>query len=192
MNSIIDYKQCPKCGSKNSVKIIYGFPDNEAFEKAQAGKIKLGGCILFEGNPEYYCRDCEYEWSREKAIDAAYRKIKRIKASVGGYLGGYYHVDIDLTTGKVSWIYLDKGKENTIHKAISSTVLKRFIDELKSVNLLNWKSKYVETGVCDGTHWRVEIIRNGRNIRKYGDNKFPEKWDIFCSIIMKLINKQFR
>lgn len=60
------------------------------------------------------------------------------------------------------------------------------------MNFLNWKSKYIEPGVCDGTHWRVEIIRNGRNVRKYGDNKFPEEWDIFYSSIKKLVNKQFR
>lgn len=70
------------------MKIIYGLPDYEAFERAQAGKIKLGGCIICEGNPEYYCKDCGYEWNREQAIDAAYRKITGIKASVGGYLGG--------------------------------------------------------------------------------------------------------
>ena len=174
------------------MKIIYGYPDYETFEKAQTGKNKPGGCIHFEGNPEYYCKDCEYEWNREQAIDAAYRKIKGIKASVGGYFGGYYHVDIDLTTGKVTWIYRDKGKENTNQKTISSTKLKRFIDELKSVKLLNWKSKYIEPGVCDGTQWGVEIERNGRNIRKYGDNKFPEEWAVFCSIIKSLVNKEFR
>ncbi|MDD2586509.1 MAG: hypothetical protein PHT79_10185 [Syntrophomonadaceae bacterium] len=45
------------------------------------------------------------------------------------------------------------------------------------MDVLNWKSKYVEPGICDGTQWSVEIVRDERNIKKYGDNKFPDEWD---------------
>ena len=55
----IDYRQCPKCGSKNSVKFVYGMPSYELFEEAQAGKVKLGGCVITEDNPDYCCKDCE-------------------------------------------------------------------------------------------------------------------------------------
>ena len=75
----INYKQCPKCGSKNSIEIIYGIPVPELFQEAEAGKVKLGDCCIFEGNPDYFCKGCEYEWNREQAIDSAYRKIKTIK-----------------------------------------------------------------------------------------------------------------
>jgi len=73
----INYKQCPKCGSKNSVKIVYGMPSHELFQEAEAGKVKLGGCCIIEGGPEYFCKDCENEWNKEQAIDAAYGKIKK-------------------------------------------------------------------------------------------------------------------
>ncbi|MBL4933201.1 hypothetical protein [Clostridium paridis] len=63
------YKQCPKCGSKNTLKIIYGFPSHELLLEVEAGEVKLGGCCIFEGNPEYYCKDCKCEWSREQAIE---------------------------------------------------------------------------------------------------------------------------
>lgn len=85
----INYKRCPKCGSKNTIKILYGMPTKEVFQKAEAGEIKLGGCRKIVGGPEYYCKDCESEWNKEQAVDAAYHKIKGLKASVGGYFEGY-------------------------------------------------------------------------------------------------------
>ena len=81
----IIYKRCTKCGSMNSAKIALGLPNYELFQEPLAGKV----------NPEYFCNDCGYEWNREQAIDEAYGKIKTIKASVGGYFGGYYDVTVD-------------------------------------------------------------------------------------------------
>jgi len=62
---------------------------------------------------------------------------------------------------------------------------------LKMLNLLNWKSKYIEPGICDGTQWSLEIIKSGRNIKKYGDNKFPDEWDEFCRLIKRISGKNF-
>jgi predicted nucleic-acid-binding Zn-ribbon protein len=36
----VNYKKCPKCGSKNSVKIVYGMPGFELFQEAEAGILK--------------------------------------------------------------------------------------------------------------------------------------------------------
>ena len=48
---------CPKCGSENVVKIMYGLPISEAFEAVERGKYVLGGCCVMEENRE--CRDCK-------------------------------------------------------------------------------------------------------------------------------------
>ena len=39
----INYKACPKCGNKNGLKILYGMPVHEDFERAEKGEIWLGG-----------------------------------------------------------------------------------------------------------------------------------------------------
>ncbi len=36
------------------------------------GKIKLGGCLVVEKNPDYHCNDCKYEWQRGKSNDGQY------------------------------------------------------------------------------------------------------------------------
>ena len=187
----IYYKQCPKCGTKNTVKILYGMPTQEAFQKAEAGEIKLGGCSITESDPEYYCKDCQNEWSREQAINTAYAQIKGIKATVGGFFDGFYKADINLTNLQISWSHSLGGEVESIQKTISPATANHFIEELKMLNLLNWKAKYIEPFVLDGTQWRVEIIREGRNISKHGDNKYPEEWGMFCKLIGKFTGKSF-
>jgi hypothetical protein len=187
----INYKQCPKCGSKNTMKIFYGMPTHEAFQKAEAGEIKLGGCCVIVGGPEYYCKDCENQWNKEQAVNAEYAKIKGLKASVGGYFGGYYNVEVNLTNLQASWSHWVGEEEETIQKSIKSATAKKFIEELKMLNLINWKAKYIEPDVLDGTHWSVEIIRDDRNLKKYGDNQFPNEWDKFCKFIKKLTGEKF-
>jgi len=187
----INYKLCPKCGLKNSLKIIYGMPSYELFKESEVEKVKLGGCCIMEGGSEYFCKDCEHEWNREQAIDSAYSKIKAIKASVGGYFGGYYNATIDLVNCETTWKFNEGGLEETSTKSIQTGTAEKFIEQLKMVDLLNWKSKYIEPGVCDGTQWNVEIITNKRTIRKHGDNKFPEEWDLFCKLIAKTTGKKF-
>lgn len=187
----ITYKKCLKCGSKNSVNIVYGMPSYELSQEAKVGKVKLGGCMLSFGDPEYFCKDCEHEWNREQAIDQAYRKIITIKASVGGYFGGYYEVIINLTNLETTWTFNEGGTEKTSKKTIHVSTAQAFIEGLKMINLLNWKAKYVETGVCDGTQWSVEILTDMRTIKKYGDNQFPEEWEFFCRLIRRTTNRKF-
>lgn len=188
----INYKKCPKCGSENVIPIAYGMPGPELFKKAEAGKVKLGGCCIEENSPEYYCNDCVYEWNKKEVIDNEYSKINGIKASVGGFSRGYNKVTIDLTGLNVEWIIYGGGMEEVTHqKSIDVQAAESFIDQLKSVKLLNWKQKYESPGILDGTQWEVEIIREGRNNVKSGDNAFPDHWDAFCSIISEIVGREF-
>ena len=188
----INYKKCPKCASTNTVKIIYGYPSHELFMEAASGKVQLGGCWIIKGAPEYFCSECKNEWNREQAIEVAYSKIKLIKASVGGFFGGYYNVVIDLENLETAWNYLGAGiEEETIQKSIRVTTANKFIEGLKIVKLLNWKARYIEPEICDGTQWSIEIITDDRKISKHGDNKFPEEWDIFCKLIRDITKRAF-
>ena len=49
---------CPKCGSTNSIPIVYGKPSNEGLEKARRGEIVLGGCIITPNCPKHQCKEC--------------------------------------------------------------------------------------------------------------------------------------
>ena len=34
-------------------------------EKYYKGEIKLGGCMVAEGDPDYHCKKCTYEWNKD-------------------------------------------------------------------------------------------------------------------------------
>lgn len=188
----VNYKICPKCGSKNAIRIVYGEPTLETCLQAEAGKVKLGGCCLRHWGPAYFCKDCEYEWGREEAIEAAYDKIKMIKASVGGFYGGYYDVEIDLENFKTVWSHWGGGhEEETVRKTIRRPTADKLKEQLRSMNLLNWKAKYEEPGVCDGTHWSLKIVTSAKTIRKHGNNKFPGEWEQFCKLMSETTKKRF-
>ena len=56
--------KCPKCGSKNIAKYMYGLPvfSDELLKEIDNGKIKLGGCVIMEDAPKYHCNDCEEDF----------------------------------------------------------------------------------------------------------------------------------
>ncbi|MGM8213423.1 hypothetical protein ACLIBH_11665 [Virgibacillus sp. W0430] len=185
----ITYKKCFTCGSLDVAKIVYGSPTVEAFKEQEEGKIKLGGCMISEESPQYHCNECETEWTVDEAIDAAYNEIVGLRASVGGFFGGYYDVTIHFQAKLLVWKY--SLESEPIEKELSEASIKHFIDRLKRLELLNWKSRYEDPNVLDGTQWKVEIIREKRNLRRSGSNKFPDEWKSFCALIQEITGLTF-
>lgn len=56
--------KCSYCGSENVVEIVYGYPVNEVFEEAEAGKVIIGGCCFAPSSPNRVCKDCKKEWKQ--------------------------------------------------------------------------------------------------------------------------------
>ncbi len=54
--------ECPGCHSRRVVPVAYGLPGDELMRAAQAGRIKLGGCVVWEDAPNWHCRACAHEW----------------------------------------------------------------------------------------------------------------------------------
>ncbi len=45
---------CDHCGTQ-VVPIVYGFPAPDAFEDVEAGRIVLGGCMMYPLAPDFAC-----------------------------------------------------------------------------------------------------------------------------------------
>jgi len=52
---------CPTCGTR-MIPILYGLPSPEMRESVERGEIKLGGCVVSGGDPEWWCPQCEEPW----------------------------------------------------------------------------------------------------------------------------------
>ena len=47
---------CPQGHNDEVVKILYGYPTKKAMKEAEKGLIYLGGCIISDCDPKYYCK----------------------------------------------------------------------------------------------------------------------------------------
>ncbi len=55
-----DQRICPRCGAAiQPVPVLYGYPTHEAFEAAERGEIRLGGCVVGDESPDYACPTCD-------------------------------------------------------------------------------------------------------------------------------------
>jgi len=190
MGMTINYKICPQYGSKNTLRIIYGYPSYELFEEAEQGKVMLGGCCITDDSPEFACKDCNKEWNRKEVVEISYENITKIKTFVGGYFGPNYNVELDFLDLKVFWAE-GFNEEIQFVKNITHTEAKDFVSRLKLTNLLNWKRKYVDIDILDGTQWSIDIETDKRKIHLYGSNNFPKTWAMFCSLIEDFTGKPF-
>ena len=54
--------KCERCGSVNTIPIIYGYPSRDTMDAflaaSRRGEIRMGGCCVSEGMPTYHCKDC--------------------------------------------------------------------------------------------------------------------------------------
>ena len=57
-----DPVECPRCRQMAGVVIVYGMPSGALFEAAGRDQLALGGCVIFEDQPDYRCLKCGHEW----------------------------------------------------------------------------------------------------------------------------------
>lgn len=64
---------CPKCDSKHTLAITYGYPTRAAISKTKKGEVYWGGCCIADEN--FHCNSCGHDFvgkvsSREIEIKA--------------------------------------------------------------------------------------------------------------------------
>ncbi len=63
--------KCPRCSSRDTVKIVYGAVTPRSKLQAAAGQIRLGGAPSDPERPNRHCRTCANEW--ETALSRSMR-----------------------------------------------------------------------------------------------------------------------
>ena len=54
-----DIKPSRRGCDHNWIPIMYGYPSPAMCDRANAGEIKIGGCIIRDTNPTLFCTKCE-------------------------------------------------------------------------------------------------------------------------------------
>ncbi len=53
---------CPKGHSNDLIPIVYGLPGKKLVKQSENGKVKLGGCIVTDCDPKWYCKNHQIEF----------------------------------------------------------------------------------------------------------------------------------
>ena len=201
--------KCPYCGSKNTARYIYGYPlyDEKMQRKLNDGKWVLGGCCIssveIDGRqvdtmPGRKCNDCKKDFASAPILYTPkmnqaedYRDIvTSIKFSVGGFFGGYTEVTIRKNEKGASvkvqktLDYEDLPDPRQITREKWNTILNTLYCE---IYLHEWKKKYVDLSVLDGTQWSLDINLTNKRVRHYyGSNDYPPYWSELKKIFKKL------
>ena len=56
---------CPRCGARETLPMMWGYPIVPVGDAAERGEVRLGGCMIFEEpEPDFSCGRCGLEWHR--------------------------------------------------------------------------------------------------------------------------------
>lgn len=125
-------------------------------------------------------------------MDKDYKEIKRIEASIGGYFGSSYTLEVEFITGKVTYEVREDGiVEPGLILQMDTENINTFREALSKCRVLSWKNEYSDLNTLDGTHWSLDIEFDDLCIEKSGSNAYPKEWKRFCKVIQKLTDKPF-
>ena len=97
---------------------------------------------------------------------------KSFKASIGGFLGPRYSVE--LRQGTLSYSAANGSRKTALKEVVPTAEqwreFRRFLDR---INVWQWHTNYPNPGVDDGTQWSLDIQYPDRALKTQGDNNFP-------------------
>lgn len=168
--------KCPKCGSSEVAKILYGMPVFHLIEEdLEKGKIELGGCCITDNDPAYKCRSCNHKFGNPYD----YENIVEISFSDGGYFGGYKTINF-AKYNNTYFLCTDHSLEcNPKKKEISAFDWYKVVSTLyDQFFIAEWDKEYNNPDVLDGEQWELTIKFNDGNIVEYwGSNAYPKLFE---------------
>lgn len=197
--------KCPRCGSTNTARILYGKPlmSEELEAKINAGELRLGGCCLTGADPKRYCNACKKAFGEtaqilkngeiEQYVDAVteivfYRLveeaflrspwIKITKTTDGAQVETNGVVEQVKTSGVISYVPFENEYD------VSKQNWNALVDALyNKLFLHNWEHHFVPPEnvlVLDGESWDLTVKLTGERTHTYkGDNGYPPYWKEF-------------
>ncbi|MDT8376425.1 MAG: hypothetical protein RQ867_06755 [Mariprofundaceae bacterium] len=113
-------------------------------------------------------------------------KPEKIVFYIGGYPGPYHYLSYDGD----ELVYTDSAggidSDSNVSITPSRTKWKNFKTKLDTIDIWGWDKRYVMKGVCDGTQWEFEVHWGSQKIRSYGDNDYPESFEMLLQAIRNL------
>lgn len=191
--------RCPYCGSTDTARYIYGYPlfTEEMQKKLEEKKWILGGCLINVAEvsgreisvmPERSCNSCGKDFGRPPVLidrkkgtaEDCRDIVQSVRLSIGGFFTGHTEAAIrkNENGALVSTMKYPGDPELSKDVQITPETWKNIIDALYTkAHLHEWKKRYEDPSVPDGTQWELELRLTGNRVRRYyGSNAYPPYW----------------
>lgn len=146
----------------------------EYLERAKVALVEAGG--------EYVPNQAE---QRVIDFDNNIEFISKIRFDIGGFFNGNQIFTYTISGDKVTW---DRGGFSFVDFKLpeyTPETKQELLDAFRDLHIGEWKHKYVDPYVLDGTQWGLEIeYSNGRKTAKYyGSNAYPFNFNEFSEFM---------
>lgn len=180
---------CPRCGSRKTAKILWGMPamTDKLQKQLDKKEIVLGGCSVILPTPTHHCNTCKKDFGGDYFEQSTF--VKELNFYVGGFFGTSHWVYLNtVASGRIlKYATTDGGYgvdikneqscEDILYVPLDNQWIRFNVDFLRCY-FIDWKRRYVDKTVLDGTQWELEVIfENGTTIKRHGSNKYPPHWD---------------
>lgn len=180
----MEKKKCPNCGSYKTKEYIYGYPPTNYDQE----NFILGGDVLYELNPKYYCDSCQCKFGQiaTDRQDVDFETMYNLKTLIytEDDLGkGYFNVSFN-EVGETVEIDIRKGQafdnyESNIYKINQEKWASIKEDLVNKIFIFSWPDD-------NKTKWHLNyIITNGKRFMKSGGSPAPYRQE-FIEYIEKL------
>lgn len=191
--------KCPRCGSKNTVPIMYGLPnfDDKLQKDLKAKKYVLGGCCISDTSPHVQCLDCDFDFASKPIIHSEYgiedyrQIVTSISFSDGGFFEGYTGVELLHEDDQYKAYLYPPYSRRSVEASINESTWNKLLESLFcNCYLHEWEHEFVDPDVMDGEQWELELkLTHNREIHYDGDNAYPPYWHEFIKLFRPYINQ---
>ena len=195
--------KCPHCGSKNTARVIYGYPifDKKMQKMLEEGKWSLGGCCIgsvkingqcVDITPARRCNECGKDFGSAPILfnprtntAEDYRDIVTcITFSINTFSKGDTEIVIRKNDNGAAVEVLSFYGRSTRECQITHVKWQKIVNALYSEMYLHeWKKSFVNPYVLDGTQWSLKLSLTNKRRRCYkGSNEYPPYWNELLKI----------
>ena len=78
-------RKCPLCG-ETGIPILYGYPGQGIRPAVKQGLIQVGGCIVYDDQPTWWCETDQHGWDGpdpDRAIRVALQQVESTGTPLG-------------------------------------------------------------------------------------------------------------
>ncbi|WP_418790897.1 hypothetical protein [Phosphitispora sp. TUW77] len=159
----------------------------ELEDEMAKGEVVLGGCCITECDPTHHCNECKRDFDRPTY--EMEMRVNQIYFSLGGFHEGYHNLTIMKKEFAIVARYCPPYCNPELvkyEKEFSFDEWMSFLQDLFRCYIIDWKQRYVDKNVLDGTQWELTIeFDKGKKLRKYGSNDYPPHWKKLLAVFKK-------